>query len=274
MDLDAVITFKRVLKEKEIKMADKMLLLSAINNRNIDINLSIKENLNLINKDGIAIEELFLYLKEFIGDKEPTDDVPIYMLFLEKSALWDLLISAYKKSNLREEAVLAIGEAIFKYLDNEEIHNNEELLVFLNSILSVRKPADYLLFQRSFSIEPFIYAIIDEIYNDGNSAKKSLLITLITFGYIDFYLLNRTVDDSYSYIESFIKELLDHELYAYVKIFINSRTVNRDLAVVIKDILGEYVSPHGYSHRLELLIDHINNKLDTIIQEEKPKSRH
>ena len=61
--------------------------------------------------------------KEFIGDKEPTDDVPIYMLFLEKSALWDLLISAYKKSNLREEAVLAIGEAIFKYLDNEEIHN-------------------------------------------------------------------------------------------------------------------------------------------------------
>lgn len=274
MDLDAVITFESVLKKDNISTADKMLLSSAINNRNIDINLSIKQNLNLINKDGISITELFLYLKEFVADKSSYVDVPIYMLFLEKRELWDLLVNAYKKFSLKEEAVLDISKAIFKYLENSDILNEEELLTFFNSLLSVRKPEDYKMFQNIFSIEPFIYENIDEIYNGSNGIRKSLFITIISFGYVNLQLLNDMVDDSYSYIEFFIKELLNHDLYAYVKIFINSRTITPDLAVVIKNILDEYKIKGEGNYRLKHLINTINDKLDSIIDDKKFISRH
>lgn len=274
MDLDAVITFKRVLKEDTISIADKMLLSSAINNKNIDINLSITENLNLINKDGISLEELFLYLKEFIGDKELYTDVPIYMLFLEKRDLWDLLLNAYKKNDLDEKSVLYIGENIFKYLDVKDSKNIDDLVSFFNSLLSIRKPENYELFQNSFSFEPFIYANIDDIYTGSNSVNKSLLITLISFGYISLDLLNNSIDDSYSYIEIFFKELLNRELYTYIKIFINSRTVSKDLAIIIKDIINEYASCDEKNQRLEHFLNTINSKLDDIIFDKKVINRH
>lgn len=274
MDLDAVITFKRVLREDEITMADKMLLSSAINNRNIDINLSITENLNLINKDGISLEELFLYLKEFIGDKEAYTDVPIYMLFLERSNLWDLLLNAYKRYTLSEESILNIGETVFSYLDYKNNDNYDELVNFLNSLLSVRKPNNYELFQNNFSTQSFVYNNIDDLYNGHNSVNKSLLTTMISFGYVSLDLLNSVVGEGYSYIESFITELLNRELYAYIKIFINSRTVGKELASIIKDTINEYAVCCEENRRFERFVTTINSKLDNIIQEKKIVNRH
>lgn len=274
MDLDAVITFKRVLNEKNITTADKMLLASAINNANININLSIRDNLKLIDKNGISLEELFLYLKEFIGNDDEYLDVPIYMLFLEKKDLWNLLLAAYKIANLSEESLLIIGKNIFKYLDSQSNSDTEELIQFFNNLLSVKRPNNYKLFQASFSTEPFVYSNLDDIYNGSNKANKLLLVTLISFGYIDLSLLSLAVGNDYSYVESFIKELLDHKLYGYVKIFINAKTVNEDLALIIKEIISNYSLGNEENYRLEQLILILNSKLDNIIEEKKTLNRH
>ncbi len=268
MEIDSIITFKRVLREQTVNNIDKMMLSSAINNKNIDINLSINENLRLINKEGISLEELFCYLEEFLGNKDDYLNVPLFMLLLERKKLWDLLLNAYKRDNLSEESVLVIGEHIFDYLDDNSATCNDELITFFNSLLSIKRPVNYEIFQKSFSIRPFIFANIDDIYSDNNSVNKSLLVTLISFGYINLDLLNFAIDDSFSYMELLFRELINHELYGYVRIFVSEKTISQEAAIIIKNVVNEYEVKARDNKRLENFILSINEKLDSIIREE------
>lgn len=274
MDLDAVITFKRVLKEENITNEDKMLLISAINNDNIDINLSIIDNLKLINKDGISADDLFFYLDDFLGKCDHYLEVPIYLLLLARDDLRDLLISAYKRLSLKEESVLVISEEIFKYLESENNQDCEQIVYFFNNLLAVRKPDNYQIFQNSFSVISYVYKNLASIYNGCNIYNKALITTLISFGYIDLEMMSQTFSDNYSCIGEFIKELLDHELYMYIKTMFNTRTVSSDLAVFIKNTINDYLSDYQDNPRFKHFIISFNDKLDNIIKKKVIINRH
>lgn len=262
MEIDSIITFKRVLRKQLISKEDKMLLSSAINNNNININLSINENIRIVNKDGISLDELLFYLEELLGSRENYLDVPIYELLLEKSDLRDLLLNAYKKNYLSEESALAIALLAFEYLEKND---SLELVNFLNHLFSIKGPSDYELFQQQLSVCPFVYGNLDDIYNGTNEANKSMLVSLISFGYINLDILSFTVDNSYTYIENFFRDLINNGLYGYVRVFVNNRTVSKELALIIQDVVNSYQDKASEDKRLDHFIKSMNEKISNIV---------
>lgn len=66
MDFDALVNLKHIVSSDNIADVDLMLLKSAINNGNIDINLSISGNLDAILNSDVSNSVFTNYLGEFV----------------------------------------------------------------------------------------------------------------------------------------------------------------------------------------------------------------
>lgn len=227
MDIDAIILFYNAFQNKINDEHTITLMKSLLKNKNIDINLSIKENALKI-KDNIAI-------KSIIESRESFVDLPIYVLLLGNSRFNNLIIENIKNNNLNEGSIYNIINLSFQYLKYLEDEEYRLVALFIMKIISSYKPYDSLFFRISEEINFFVYNNYSTLYksnydlddsvNTKEHINKMLIYKLFSYGYVSFdfskYLPKKPIDG----IKEIVSPLILMRNYEQLKLIINNNTI-------------------------------------------------
>lgn len=275
MDFDAIVVFKRVLSKTDINENDKLLMSSAINNENIDINLSIRDNLKIAQEDDISLEEFKTYLMEFMDNNDDYLNTPIYLLLLQKKELRKLLLLAHKIQVLDDKSLLDIIESILLYMNIADEKDYPELANFLNDLLSVRRTTNSSLFQSSSIIKAFIISNHDSLSSDlskvvgltsiQNFYDRLIILKLFSYGFANFSFAE-VYDPSIDGLSAIIEPLLKKRSYGHLRLVINTKTINSDDALRVKELIINHLNENKIdsledSIKVEKLINDLNNIL-------------
>lgn len=275
MDFDALVNVKRILSSDKISQTDIMLLTSAINNENVNINISIQDNLDIIQKQDINNNEFMIYLNEFIGVNQEFLNTPIYKFFLKRKPLWTLLLIALKMKLLNGEVLSDIIKYFFSLLPNLEQDEYLECLVLINDFLSIKKISNIKKIDNPDSIIEFISHNLDCLeavsYEETYQLIcKNIIIKLFSLGFISFSDSESYAIDENEFVISVISPFLNQDEYYYLISIINENTVDIATLSVIRETLLKYISSHTISKEANQVINKILENLDEIsISEQK-----
>lgn len=266
MDFDALVNLKHIITSDDVTNVDIMLLKSAINNGNIDINLSILGNLDVILNSDVSESVFTTYLSEFIGCNDHLLNTPIYQIFLKNKCFYSLLLLAVKKKSLTDCVYSEIIVSLFKEISSCESDYLEEIVLLLKDMVSAKRHVDYSLFSDVSSIVLYICNNIDCLSCDSGDifrlVAKELIMKLLTYGYVHFSDLFAFSNDS-MLVRMLVYALFDSNEYVYVLSLINNKMLDQESAKSLKIIIDEYVSTNEVKNNL---IRSILNRLDRIIQ--------
>lgn len=267
MDFDALVNVKRIIATNSTVKTDLMLLTSAINNHNVDINLSIRANIDIIREFEVDNHEFMTYLSEFAGLNEELLNTPIYALLIKNSAYWQILLSSLKSGLLVDETYTAIVRYLFELISNVKEEELNIYITFLHDILSVKK----VKFIRDETINQdivnFIISNIDSIeYTNEEVCStliiKSIIIKMFIQGIVSFSDLFFCGKHEFILVQYIIESLLDIGEYYNIYAILNHMSVDIDTAPVLVNILKNSINSRGEKASNELMqscIDKLNS---------------
>lgn len=266
MDFDALVNLKHIVTSNNVTNVDIMLLKSAINNGNIDINLSISGNLDVILNSGVSDSFFTTYLSEFIDCNAYLLNTPIYQIFLKNRSFYPLFLVAVRRKTINDSVYSDIIVSLFKEISFLRDDDLEDIILILKDMVSIRHHVDYSLFSDVSSIVLYICTNIDCLSCDNADTfklvAKELIMKLLTYGYVHFNDLLAYSSD-FMIVRMLVYALFDSNEYAYLLSLINDRMLDKESASSLKIIINEYVSNNEVKNNL---IGSILNKLDKIIQ--------
>lgn len=245
MLVDSISLVSRLMGQEVVADMDKLMLLSAINHHTVDINGSIKDNIDLLDRDELTKEDL----KTIVNIIKNSDGVllekPIYMWILEKKDLRDSLSSQYAKGYLKEETLLNILEYLLHVneLDEETL---KPIIFFLTNLISSNRPRNYKMFQESEILASFVNKYDNCVYQnaavhgedfDFKFKVKIFIFKLFAGGYVNFAYPKIAGEEDKNGFSAIFTPLLMHRNYGHARLLINSKTLNTtnydDFAFVI-----------------------------------------
>ncbi len=267
MDFDALVNLKHIVSSDNIADVDLMLLKSAINNGNIDINLSISGNLDAILNSDVSNSVFTNYLGEFVGCSDYVLNTPIYRLFLDRKCFCSLLLVAVEKKVVADSIYADIIISLFKQINSARDENLFELALILKDMFSVKHHVDYSLFNDVSVIVEYIcnnnYCLSCNTEDMPKLVVKELIMKIFSYGYVHFSDLFNYLND-FMFVRMLVYALFDNNEYAYLLSLINNRMLDRESASALKTIVIEYSSTSDVKNNL---IDSILTKLDNIVQD-------
>lgn len=243
--------------------ANSLLIMSSyIYNANIDINLSIRENIELILKEDEEMRNNGV-INDILSSEIKYYDVKIYNLLLENTKMRKFLIGALKKNLLNKQSIIDIIETILTGVSSIERNSNrDQILQFLVEFISAKRMLAKDATQESLIINTFVKNTIPLLADDKSTSKDKLhdsffdrivLYKLFANGYATFYydqILNP--DSNENGIEEIVLPLIRSRSYGHLRLMINKVTIKEEdieeLKLVIKRGFKEFydgdVDPH------------------------------
>lgn len=253
MELDAIFMLIQITKDGIKEHNNLLIMESYIYNKNIDINLSIRENIHLFIQENDDMSNSTI--DNILSSDEKYYDVKIYNLLLEDIKMRYFLINSLKKKLLTDESILNIIETILTGTQDIEYSvSRDEILRFLVNFLSNIKAVDKRKMRESLIINTFVKNSISLLVNNSNSSKPSsrssffdsiVLYKLFSGGYASFYY-NQVIDPESEEkgIEDIILPLVRTRSYGHLRLMINKSTIRKedlgDLKEAIKKGLREF----------------------------------
>lgn len=271
MDFDALVNLKRIITSDIVTNTDIMLLKSAINNRNIDINISIAKNLDLLSTSDINNQEFMTYLGEFIDCDDAFLNTPIYILFLSRRCFYSLIYVSLSKGFMDEEVYIDIINRLF--IKKTDLESLEEDSVFIKDMISKKgkisldnKVNKDLLIEYALRNIDSLTSDADELYSAVN---KSIILKLFSYGYINF-------TDIYYYsgndslMKIFIYSLLDMKDYSYFLSLLNEKGLSIEVIPYVESAISEYKENNETNEkmieiilrRIKILENNVNKELN------------
>ncbi len=275
MDFDALVNLKRIIMADNVTDTDIMLLKSAINNRSIDINISISENLDSFFKHNIDDDEFMVYLEEFINCDEYYLNTPIYKIFLTRRCFFVLLSIALLKKNINDEAFYDIINTLFGNLSKANGEEYALLLVLIQDIISAKGKVSYESLICIDEIMDFIVSNIYSLFDNepmfNDVLTKDIILKLFSYGYIHFSDF-MAYDEGGLFLKMFIHAIFDMGDYSYLLPLLNDKMLDEVSAECIKSVVNEYKCDAGPNGKMCALI---LEKIEIVIKnaQEKGQSR-
>ena len=264
MDFDALVNVKRIIANNSTVKTDLMLLTSAINNHNVDINLSLRDNIDIIREFEVDNHEFMIYLSEFVGLNQELLNTPIYSLLIKNSAYWQILLNALKSGLLADETYTSIVKYLFELITNLKDEEFAACIAFLHDVLSLKK----VKFIRDETINQdivnFTISNIDsmEYASEGvcsNLVIKSIIIKMFVQGIISFSDLLFFGKNEFILVQYIIDSLLDIGEYYHIYAILNDKSVDEYTAPVLVNILTNSLNNRDESASNELMKRCIEN---------------
>ena len=266
MNFDALVNVKRILNSASVSPMDIMLLSSAVNNRSVDINISIQSNIDTICMQDIDNHEFMIYISEFIGSSQEFLNTPIYKKLIQNKIFWPSLLNFLKKKLINDEAFLDIVNYLFHLLKKANIKEYVDCFLFINEFLSAKKEIITESTDVSFDIIEFIINNLDCLDNnyEESSSKlvaKKIVINLLSLGIVGFYDLVSISQNESDLINTILSSLLKCEEYYYLVQIINEKTIDNNTSQIIEEILRSYINSKAISDGCREYINRILKKL-------------
>ena len=226
MNFDAVLLFYKKIEALDYDEKDILLMSSAVLNKSIDINLSVRDNM-------LKYAEID---KNFNPDKYLNDDlrncdVPIYRILLQDDAFFNLLLDAMGKNILNSESIKDILECYMDAVDKLSEKETSRVLTYIIQVLAVNFRVDAEVMKESKIFREFVknnlfaLSMPKKKRNDSDVvAKKMIIIKLFRLGFVEFGLR----EDILINYEEVIQPLIDTHNYGQVKLIIFKDNVLED----------------------------------------------
>lgn len=218
MILDACILFYNKLETLNYDDKDVLIMSSHILNGNIDINLSIRENMLKYAEIDESFEPSRYLNKELLNC-----DTPIYKILLQDEAFYSLIKSSITKGLLTSESVRDIFEAYIEAVDKLTERENSKVLTYIIELLSLKSNVEKHVLQDSIIIREFVknnlYALVipKKKKNDADTvSKKMIIIKLFRLGFVKF----GNVNDILLTYDEVLQPLIDTYNYTQLKLVI------------------------------------------------------
>lgn len=258
MEIDAIFMLIKMLKDDDSLRNDFLVMESYICNKNIDINLSLRENIGIIlNEDEDLTNDS--RIADIVNSEEKFLDKPIYSLLLGDAKMRSFILEAENKKLLSEDTVLDIVEMIIMGIEAiEDSVNREQTIRFLMEVISRYRVRVKSKIQSSPIINAFVkkYENITTMergrgknFQDG-FYYRILLYKLFSCGYVTFdynQVLNPESEENG--LETLVVPLIESRSYGHLTMMINKITVNKNVSF-FKNILKQGLS-HLYDEDVE-----------------------
>lgn len=273
MDFDALVNLKRIIMADNVTDTDIMLLKSAINNRSVDINISISENLDYFFKDNIDDDEFMIYLEEFINCDDYYLNTPIYKVFLTRRCFFVLLSIALLKKSLTDETFYDIINTLFRDLGKA---NGEEYALLLVLIQDMISSKGKVLYESLNCVDVIMDFIVSNIYSLFESEPmfndvltKDIILKLFSYGYIHFSDFI-SYDEGILFLKMFIHAIFDMGDYSYLLPLLNDKMLDEVSAECVKSVIDEYKCDDGPNGKLCTLM---LEKIETFLKNSQESER-
>lgn len=237
MILDACILFYNKLETLNYDDKDVLIMSSHILNGNIDINLSIRENMLKYAEIDKSFEPGKYLNKELLNC-----DTPIYRLLLQDEAFYSLIKASITKGLLTSESVRDILECYIEAIDKLTDRENSRVLTHIIDLLSIKSNLNREVLQDSIIIRGFVK---DNLYslgmpkkkkNDTDTvSKKMIIIKLFRLGYVRFGNIN----DILLTYEEVLQPLINTYNYGQLKLVIYRDNVPLDDLDYVQDYVNK-----------------------------------
>lgn len=192
MILDACILFYNKLETLNYDDKDVLIMSSHILNGNIDINISIRENMLKYAEIDKSFDP-----SRYLNKKLLNCDTPIYKLLLQDESFYSLIKSSITKGLLTSESVRDIIECYIEAIDKLTERENSRVLTHIIELLSLKSNISKEVLQDSIIIREFVknnlYALEmpKKKKNDADTvSKKMIVIKLFRLGFVKFGNVN------------------------------------------------------------------------------------
>lgn len=250
MEIDALLLFARILKNFDFTETELSILQSYVKNKNIDINLSLRDNAEAFMDENQLTMDDCKEIRKILVDNEKYIYEPIYKLLLQNIRLRSLLASAQATSVLNDTSVLDIVETILLKVDEPDFVGGQYgWNQFLLDFLAKRRFFRNNTMQDSRIINEYVKknegAVVNErdrtVDNyDSKFFKRVLLYKLFSCGYVTFDYNQKLDPSSFdSGVASIVEPLIESRSYGHLKLMINLSTLSskniEELKTVIRD---------------------------------------
>ncbi len=246
MEIDAVLMLVQMIRDDIVDDNSFLIMQSYINNKNININLSIRENARLIVLEN---EELGSNEKiaSIISSEDEYLDVPIYSLLLERKKIRNLLIYSSDKGNLEPKSLVDIIEAVLTGIEciDDDIEKSG-IMRFLMDFLSKNRLKSRTDIQNSQIINAFVKKKVHLLFDDKRNNEKCdkgffdrmLLYKLFSCGYVTFDY-NQILDSESTVngLEEALLPLIENRSYGHIRLMINKVTVKAENIALLKETI-------------------------------------
>lgn len=258
MEIDAIFMLIKMLKDDDSLRNDFLVMESYICNKNIDINLSLRENIGIIlNEDEDLTNDS--RIADIVNSEEKFLDKPIYSLLLGDAKMRSFILEAENKKLLSEDTVLDIVEMIIMGIEAiEDSVNREQTIRFLMEVISRYRVRVKSKIQSSPIINAFVKKYENITAKERGRGKnfqdgfyyRILLYKLFSYGYVTFdynQVLNSESEENG--LETLVVPLIESRSYGHLTMMINKITVNKNVSF-LKNIVKQGLS-HLYDEDVE-----------------------
>lgn len=247
MEIDALLLLTKGLKDFKFTESELLIINSYVTNKNVNINLSIRENALLIVKENELLKDDPI-IQNILNTSESYIDVPIYSLFLQNVRLRTFLISAPSNRVLTEATVLDIVEATLQGIDTITLESEiDNIIRFLMEFLAKHRLIKENNVQKSQIINGFVKKNEDVVINEKDRREdnyhkmfyhRMLLYKLFSCNYATFdynQILNPESEENG--VEAIIRPLLESRSYGHLRLIVNRITLSEENTIVLKNII-------------------------------------
>ncbi len=276
MEIDALLLLSRILKDFDFTETDLLVIKSYISNKNININLSIRENARLfMDENDLTLEEC-KELRDIVLENCEYIHTPIYKLLMKNNRLRQFVLHANYKKVLEESTILNIIEDILRKIDELElVEEQNNLIRFLMDFLAKHRFLNKNIMQESKIINEYVKKTENMVLNENDRFmpayqmrffRRMLLYKLFSCGYTSFdYNQKLDPDSQESGVVSIITPLVETRSYGHLRLMINKVTLSEEnideLKLAIKETfkkLYDYEVTKEEAESDENFIDKLN----------------
>ncbi|MCX4366304.1 MAG: hypothetical protein OSJ70_11130 [Bacilli bacterium] len=276
MEIDALLLLSRILKDFDFTETDLLVIKSYISNKNININLSIRENARLfMDENDLTLEEC-KELRDIVLENCEYIHTPIYKLLMKNNRLRQFVLHANYKRVLEESTILDIIEDILRQIDELElVEEQNNLIRFLMDFLAKHRFLNKNIMQESKIINEYVKKTENMVLNENDRFmpayqmrffRRMLLYKLFSCGYTSFdYNQKLDPDSQESGVVSIITPLVETRSYGHLRLMINKVTLSDEnideLKLAIKETfkkLYDYEVTKEEAESDENFIDKLN----------------
>lgn len=249
MEIDALLLLKKGLKDFKITESEFLVINSYVNNNNVNINLSIRDNALSIVEENESLEDNAV-IADILNTEESYVDVPIYSLFLQNVRLRTFLISAPSKRVLTEETVLNIVEVTLQGIDAITVESEiDNIIGFLMEFLHKHRLVKESSIQKSQIINGFVKKYESVVITErdrkddnfhSNFYRRMLLYKLFSCNYATFdynQILNPESEENG--VETIVRPLLDTRSYGHLRLMINNITLSEENVLILINVIKD-----------------------------------
>lgn len=276
MEIDALLLLSRILKDFDFTETDLLVIKSYISNKNININLSIRENARLfMDENDLTLEEC-KELRDIVLENCEYIHTPIYKLLMKNNRLRQFVLHANYKKVLEESTILNIIEDILRKIDELElVEEQNNLIRFLMDFLAKHRFLNKNIMQESKIINEYVKKTENMVLNENDRFmpayqmrffRRMLLYKLFSCGYTSFDYNQKLDPDSQERgVVSIITPLVETRSYGHLRLMINKVTLSDEnideLKLAIKETfkkLYDYEVTKEEAESDENFIDKLN----------------